>query len=119
MKKNILFLFLIISPIVLGQVPISQAEKLATTCKFWGYLKYYHPTVASGKIDWDQQLFEALPKIEKAKTKGEFSLLLEKWVDALGIVPVNKSKTADTNVEYFTKNLDLSLTKKNGMEVPF
>ncbi|MEO8239620.1 MAG: S41 family peptidase [Flavobacterium sp.] len=115
MKKILLFLFLITSPILLGQVPISQTEKLAVTCKFWGYMKYYHPTVAGGKINWDQQLFEALPKIEKARTQEEFSLLLEKWVDTLGIVPVNKPKTTVTNVEYFTKNLNLSWTKKNDL----
>ncbi|HEX8017363.1 MAG TPA: peptidase S41, partial [Flavobacterium sp.] len=114
MKKIILFLFLVISPILFGQTQLTQTQKLAATCKFWGYLKYYHPIVASGKTDWDQQLFEVLPQIEKTQTKEEFSILLEKWIDSLGIIPVNKSLTIDLkSPEYFTKNLDLSWTQKN------
>jgi hypothetical protein len=29
-----------------------QIDNLFLLGKIWGFLKYYHPAVASGKIDW-------------------------------------------------------------------
>lgn len=110
MKKITVLLFLVISPILFAQVQLTQTQKLTATCKFWGYLKYYHPSVAGGKVNWDQKLFELLPNIEKVQTKEEFSTLLEKCVDSLGTVPVDKSDKINPNTEYFTENLDLSWT---------
>ena len=37
-----------------GLTAIAQTnQNLESLCKFWGFLKYYHPTVAEGKLDWD------------------------------------------------------------------
>jgi C-terminal processing protease CtpA/Prc len=113
MKKNILFLILVFSQTIFGQAKLTETQKIAATCKVWGYLKYYHPQVASGKTDWDKQLFEVLPQIEKAQTKEEFSAVLENWIDALGEVPSNKPLVLDPNTDFFTKNLDLAWTQKN------
>ena len=54
--------------------PITQTQKLAATCKVWGFLKYYHPNVTDGSKNWDEQLFQILPKVEEAKTSEAFSL---------------------------------------------
>lgn len=108
MKKITLLLFVVLSQAIFGNTKISETEKLAATCKVWGFLKYYHPKVANGEFNWDNQLLEILPKVEKVQTKEEFSLILENWIDNLGpvkeIAPIVTSK----DVEYFDKNFDLS-----------
>ncbi|MBF4464589.1 S41 family peptidase [Flavobacterium sp. LC2016-12] len=113
MKKITLFFLLVLSQITFGQAKITETEKLAATCKVWGFLKYYHPVVASGKTNWDEKLFEVLPKIENAQTKEAYSLLIEKWIDDLGVVPVNKPAADDKKRDYFYKNLDLEWTQKD------
>ncbi|MBW4359327.1 S41 family peptidase [Flavobacterium taihuense] len=113
MKKIILYLLIVFSQTISGQVKLFENQKLAATCKVWGYLKYYHPKVANGDFNWDNKLFEVLPQVEKAQTKEEFSLVLEKWIDALGevkeIIPIIPSK----EIEYFDKNFDLSWISNN------
>ncbi|MCD0469647.1 S41 family peptidase [Flavobacterium sp. JAS] len=108
MKKTALFFLLVLSQITFGQAKITETEKLAATCKVWGFLKYYHPKVANGDFNWDKQLLDVLPKIEKAETQKEFSLILENWIDDLGpikeIAPISTPK----EVEFFDKNFDLS-----------
>ncbi|MCC9062738.1 S41 family peptidase [Flavobacterium piscisymbiosum] len=108
MKKITLFFLLFFSQITLVQAKITETEKLTATCKVWGFLKYYHPKVANGGVNWDNQLLEILPKIEKAQTQAEFSLVLENWIDDLGPVIEIAPIIAPKGVEYFNKNFDLS-----------
>ncbi|MEL7163612.1 MAG: peptidase S41, partial [Bacteroidota bacterium] len=54
---------------------------LALLGKVWGVLKYYHPDVASGKYNWDYELFRALPGFLAAKDKSAF---LSEWVVGYG-----------------------------------
>lgn len=90
-----------------------ETDKIASTCKVWGFLKYYHPHVANGEKNWDQQLFNILPLIDKAKNGQEYSMILEKWIDSLGNVEQIVSKLIDKEVQYFDKNNDLSWIKSN------
>ncbi|EKT3958247.1 peptidase S41 [Flavobacterium psychrophilum] len=113
MKKISLLLFLVISQTIFGQTKFTETQKLATTCKVWGFLKYYHPKVANGDFNWDKQLFEVLPKIEQTKTKEEFSLILENWIDSLGEVKETAPIIHPKDIEYFDKNFDLSWIDKN------
>lgn len=113
MKKNALFFLLVFTQITFGQAKITETEKLAATCKVWGFLKYYHPKVATGDFNWDQQLLDVLPKIDKAQTKAEFSLVLENWIDDLGVVPEIAPIAQPKDVEYFDKNFDLSWINSN------
>jgi C-terminal processing protease CtpA/Prc len=107
MQKITLFL-LVLSHTIFSQTKITKTEKLAATCKVWGFLKYYHPKVANGDFNWDNQLLEVLPKIEQAETKKEFSLVLENWIDNLGSVKEIAPIAVPKDVEYFDKNFDLS-----------
>lgn len=98
-----LFLFLQITQ---AQQSLTETEKLATTAKVWGFLKYYHPTVSSGKYDWDKELFTILPKIEKAKNKKEFSEVIEYWITSLGEVKKVAPIVVSNEIKYFDKNLN-------------
>jgi C-terminal processing protease CtpA/Prc len=113
MKKITLFFLVILSQTVFGYGKLTETQKLAATCKVWGYLKYYHPKVADGSKNWDNQLFEVLTKIEQANTKEEFSLVLENWIDALGEVKAIAPIIPPKDIEYFDKNFDLSWINNN------
>lgn len=113
MKKITVFLLVLLSQTVFAQAKLTGTQKLAATCKVWGYLKYYHPKVANGDFNWDNQLFEVLPKVEKANTKEEFSKVLENWIVSLGEVPVNKPLALEPDTDFFTKNLNLEWIQKN------
>ena len=39
-----------------------QIEAYANIGRVWGFLKYYHPAVGSGSLNWDQTLIEAFEK---------------------------------------------------------
>lgn len=39
-------------------------DKLYKLCKIWGYLKYKHPDITRGKLDWDLELFKYLELID-------------------------------------------------------
>ena len=106
MKNKILLLLLVVAQTAFSSNNLTENQKLATTCKIWGFLKYYHPNVADGSKNWDEQLFIILPLVEKAQTKEEFSLVLENWIASQGEVKGYKTSKPDLKVDYFTKNLN-------------
>jgi C-terminal processing protease CtpA/Prc len=108
MKKITLFLLILLSQTVFSQTQITEVQKLVATCKVWGYLKYYHPKVADGSKNWDEQLFAILPQVEKTQTKEEFSTVLEIWIDSLGEVKEIAPIVIPKDAEFFDKNFDLS-----------
>ena len=110
MKKSILlFLLIIISfKATLAENDLTEIEKLAATAKVWGFLKYYHPEVAAGKYNWDEQLFQILPKIKSSASKDQLSQVFFDWIDHLGNVPKCKKCDREPRVQYFDKNFDLS-----------
>lgn len=112
MKKIILLFLIIISQLGYSK-EISETEKQASLCKVWGFLKYYHPTVAKGDYNWDEQLMLVLPKIENAKTKEAISKVYLDWIDSLGEIKECKSCKEENTKEYFDKNFNLAWTQKD------
>jgi hypothetical protein len=108
MNKIILIFLFVGTQTIFGYTKIAENEKLVATCKVWGFLKYYHPKAAVSGVNWDNQLLEILPRIEKAQTKEEFSLLLENWIDDLGPIKEVAPIPAPKDVVFFDKNFDLS-----------
>lgn len=70
----------------------SEKEKLVKICKVWGFLKYYHPALANGKLDWDWELINLLKHTSKSTNGQNINLLLEDLTDKLGKVHTNDSK---------------------------
>lgn len=109
MKKAILLLVIIISGnLVVAQSPLTETEKLAATAKLWGFLKYYHPHVADGKYNWDEELFKILPRIKNCENTEQLSQLYLDWINSLGDVKEKKQIDPKNDVKYFEKNFDLS-----------
>lgn len=87
---------------------ISETQKLASLCRVWGFLKYYHPNVAKGNFNWDQQLFQKINELEKINDKTQLNELYSQWIDSLGNVQeCAKCNLAEPKIE-FLKNFDLS-----------
>ena len=82
-----------------------QIHDLALLGQVWGFLKYYHPSVAKGNFDWDQQLFQKIPLVKNAGNANGLSNIFLNWIDSLGTVsPCRKcGQLPDSLITY---NLD-------------
>jgi C-terminal processing protease CtpA/Prc len=63
-----------------------QIDNLALLCKIWGFLKYYHPAIAAGNYNWDNELFRFLPAYLPITDKNQRNDSLLAWVNKLGNV---------------------------------
>ncbi|MEO1258610.1 MAG: S41 family peptidase [Bacteroidota bacterium] len=77
--------------IKINELTAQQYESLYTLGKIWGFVKYYHPKIATGEVNWDNELFRVLPAVLNAKNKKEFSGITEKWINQLGKIEPNDS----------------------------
>lgn len=66
-------------------------DNLTVLGQVWGYLKYYHPAIASGKYNWDDELFKILPAIINTKNQEERNTILNKWILSLGDFEITKA----------------------------
>lgn len=79
-----------------------KIENLVLLGKVWGFLKYYHPVVASGKYNWDSELFKILPKIIHAENRIDRNNILSFWIDSLGKFDLeNKLHVDSVNVKMY------------------
>lgn len=110
-KKLTLLLFFFLFNTYTSKATVNNNDpntsKLENLCKIWGFLKYYHPKVAKGEINWDEELIKILPKIEKANTREEYSKLIADWINSLGTVKVCKSCNISNSEKTFEKNFSL------------
>jgi carboxyl-terminal processing protease len=99
-------LFLLLSKGYSQQV-ILNTSRIANFCKIWGFLKYYHPIVASGKYDWDNEFLKRTDQIESLTAEKEFSKYYIEWIKSLGTIPKCNTCRIE-NVKYFRSNFDLN-----------
>jgi hypothetical protein len=120
MKKTILLLLFLFTyaNTIIAQNEFTETEKLVSTSRIWGFLKYYHPEVAKGTFNWDEQLIEILPKVEKATTKEQLSQVYLNWIASLGEVKECKKCDKPNDKVYFEKNFDLSWIQSDSTFTP-
>ena len=85
-----------------------ETDKLAATVKIWGFMKYYHPNVADGKYDWDQELLQLLPEIQRSVSKEDLSDVFVNLIGRLGYVEACKKCHSGSGHAYFEKNFNLN-----------
>lgn len=79
----------------------SKIEDLTILGKVWGFLKYYHPAIAKGDLNWDYELFRIMPKIIQSKSDNERNEILTKWIRNLGNVKKGTSeKIEDSSIKF-------------------
>ncbi len=64
----------------------TESDKIATFCKVWGFLKYYHPNVATGAIDWDKEFIIKIKKLDSLHSKQDINTFYLQWIQGLGKV---------------------------------
>lgn len=98
-------------PLTTENIPDKKIQSLFVTAKIWGFLKYYHPEVASGNFNWDQQLLKYLPRILKSNDKESFSNVFSDWINSLGkLTNVNHD---EDHKNYFENNFNISWIKES------
>ncbi|MDP4221470.1 MAG: S41 family peptidase [Bacteroidota bacterium] len=55
-----------------GKLSDAQVKHIGIYCKVWGFLKYYHPAVTDGNINWDSTFIRIYPSIRDAKSDLDF-----------------------------------------------
>jgi len=101
------------SNIVFPELNEQKINDLDLLGRIWGFLKYYHPAVATGKYNWDYELFRILPAYLKVADNEERDRLLLKWINQYGKIQIRK-KCPATSDSAFIKP-DLSWMDKSNM----
>jgi C-terminal processing protease CtpA/Prc len=61
-----------------------QIDNLVLLGKVWGFVKYHHPRIAAGQVNWDYELFRVLPDVLAARDRAAAAQHITVWVDKLG-----------------------------------
>jgi len=77
-------------------------KDLAQIGKVWGLLKYHHPSVTSGKYDWDEELFKLIDCVATNPDNLTLNSILENWINSLGQV-----KTIRLKANYIEEDIKL------------
>ena len=104
----------------------SQIENLYLLGKVWGFVKYHHPEVAKGNLNWDYELFRIMKKIDAPDFKNE----LVQWIGKLGefksnqneVLPIDNVKLMPTtnwikDKAFCSENLSSILIKLNTTQI--
>jgi len=103
MKKLTVLLILISTTLVTAQ-NITPAESQMHFFKVWNYVKYYHPSVAGGRINADTLFLQNIGAVDQIKTSEEFNAFVRSFLDKL---PTAESKKAPkSTAKLLTKNRD-------------
>jgi C-terminal processing protease CtpA/Prc len=76
------------SGVALKSMSKTQVDNLAMLGKVWGFLKYHHPLITSGKRHWDYELFRVLPRVLAAADAAAARSVVQQWIASLGDVAV-------------------------------
>jgi Peptidase family S41 len=77
-----------------------QVINLALVGKIWGFLKYHHPIVAIGNVNWDSVLFRIVPQVLEANNQSKRDKIIEKWIDDVGSFPSTKVQDCAIESDY-------------------
>lgn len=70
-----------------GDDRIELGTRLASLAKVWGLLKYFHPQVAQGTLNWDAALTDAIPHVNAAETRSTFNGEVIRLIRRAGTAP--------------------------------
>lgn len=73
-----------VDPSVTGPLSTAQIENLAVLARVWGFVKYHHPKVANGSVNWDAELISVMPSILDAVDGPGRNAALFSWLESVG-----------------------------------
>ncbi|RYZ39889.1 MAG: hypothetical protein EOP49_29915, partial [Sphingobacteriales bacterium] len=89
----------------------ATAKEWASLGKVWGLIKYHHPAITKGKMNWDSVLLKTIPVYDQAADKKTREQLIMKMVQDLGPLPPS---TPDSVIANIRNKPDLSWIKNSG-----
>lgn len=75
------------SGIVLEDATALQRDSLYKLAKVWGYVKYRHPSVIGGQVNWDAELFRVMPRVLQAADEEAVNAVLADWLKQFPFTP--------------------------------
>ena len=72
-----------------------QIDNIYKVGKVWGFLKYYHPQIADGNLNWDYELIRMIPEVLSQTNKTSINTILKNQIDKLGDFTIGD--VAETN----------------------
>ncbi|MCE6991426.1 S41 family peptidase [Dyadobacter sp. CY323] len=72
------------SGFTIGKLSPAQITELGNVGKLWGFLKYHHPAIASGDLNWDYELIRLLPQVAAHVSPTDKQKALHSWISKLG-----------------------------------
>lgn len=103
-KTSVLLIFFLFH-----QYIFAQKDQYYDFIKTWNFIKYYHPDLASGKIDADS-LF--LVNVKNISSQDDFNSIFDKLTGKLNKKFI-ASAPAETSQDVFTKNQNFNWFQKN------
>jgi carboxyl-terminal processing protease len=100
------------------QLSGQQRTNLQMLCYVWGFLKYFHPQVAGGRFNWDNELFKMIPAVEKALSATALSDTLLAWINTLGEVGTCTECSATGLDSAFLDNVDMDWMRSHLLSNP-
>ena len=83
-----------------------QTANLAKLAKVWGFLKYHHPLITAGEVQWDFELFRVLPSILDAADATAANSALLSWLESIGAPEACQPCAQDVSDPYYLAELD-------------
>lgn len=84
------------SGIELENLSASQEENLYKLAKVWGFVKYYHPDIVAGNINWDAELFRVMPRVVAAESPESANRVLYDWLSGFPYEEPPETATNET-----------------------
>ena len=114
MKKTIIVIFLLIHNFNYSQNIISEDNRIENFIQIWGLLKYKHPNISKGPIDFDKEFIKQFDKIKTIKTIEQFNTEILNWIGSLNSKKERiKIKKVKSDIS-FIENADYSwITSSN------
>lgn len=75
---------------------LSTTQQLSGLCKLWGFLKYYHPVVGEGSINWDSVLISTAYEVMNPMKKAAYNEIL---ISMIPNTDYTRIVVEDTNIQ--------------------
>ncbi len=88
------------SAIELPELTEAKQADLKLLGLVWGFVKYHHPRIAKGDVNWDYELFRVLPSVLAARDEAERDAALVAWIGRLGTFEKGAVAAAPADVKF-------------------
>jgi len=102
------------SNIIFPKLDKQKIDDLELLGRIWGFLKYHHPAAATGKYNWDYELFRMLPDYLKANSNQQRDKVLIRWINKYG--KIHKCETCEAIPDSAFIKPDISWIKQSKID---